>query len=159
MQQLFVYYILLNKEPPSAIVMALTRRHCLGWLRLSSRELRLCLLDCSLPRCVRCCVGARYALHFGVAATAHGDKVADVSLVDRVVSDVSHSVHDALRLELASLHDTLERRAASFLAHLRRAGRLVVVVHKRCVTALWEEGDVNTKVHGSWVAGLWKSKR
>ena len=59
MQQLFLYYILLNKEPPSAIVMALTRRHCLGWLRLSGRELRLCLLDCSLPRCVRCCVGAR----------------------------------------------------------------------------------------------------
>jgi hypothetical protein len=109
--------------------------------------------------CVRCCVSARYALHFGVASTAHGDKFADVSLVDRVVSDVSHSVHDVLRLELASLHDTLERRATSFLAHQQRADRLVVVVHKRCVTALWEEGDVNTKVHGSCVAGLWKSKR
>jgi hypothetical protein len=139
--------------------MVLSTRHSLGWLCLSSRELSLCLLDYTQSRCVRCCVDARYELHFGVADTAHGDKVADVSLVDRVVSDVIHSVHDALRLELASLYDTLERRVASFLAHLRRAGRLVVVVHKRCVTALWEEGDVNTKVHGSGVVGLWKSKR
>ncbi len=90
--------------------------------------MRLSFLYSSLSDDVRSSVGAHYPPHFGVAAKAHGDKVADVLLVDCVVGgDVSNRVHDVFGLELTVLDDALERRASSLLAHLCVVSRLVVV--------------------------------
>ena len=55
-------------------------------------------------------IGLSYLLHLGITAVSHSHKIANVSVVSEVVSDVADSIHDALVLEIDANDDGLERR-------------------------------------------------
>ena len=50
-------------------------------------------------------IGLSYLLHPGITAVSHSHKIANVSVVSEVVSDVADSIHDALVLEIDANDD------------------------------------------------------
>ena len=81
------------------------------------------------PGLVRQSIGLSYLLHPGITAVPHSHKIANVSVVTEVVSDVADSIDDALLLEIDANDGGLERRTFDVL-HNIGACLLVVVVHE-----------------------------